>query len=274
MKNKIKVLGIILLAGFSFFYTDKVTSIIKDNDPIMKRINESKKDIYVSKIDSIVINDEYITGLNGCIVDEENSYNKMKNVGEFKEELLVMKEDEIKEYDDKYIIGGNEEKRKVSIILLNNYPELNNYLKSNKIKINYFFNGEYIKDNLDSLIDLSKYSKIYNYGRNNSYSSKYIVYDNSVISLNFNNESIYCLFNEKQDKELKLCKSYNMKSIKGDFIKENILSYTKENLENGKIFIYDIDNTIDIKMSIKYILSKGYEIVYLDNLLDSKNNCN
>ena len=119
MNNKIKVIGILILAGFSFFYTNKVTSIIKDNDPIMKKISESKKEMLVSKVEPIIINDKYYTGINGCLVDEEESYNKMKNVGEFKEELIVMKEDKIKEQDNKYIIGGNKKNRNVSIILLN-----------------------------------------------------------------------------------------------------------------------------------------------------------
>ena len=79
MNNKIKVIGILILAGFSFFYTNKVTSIIKDNDPIMKKISESKKEMLVSKVEPIIIDDKYYTGINGCLVDEEESYNKMSD---------------------------------------------------------------------------------------------------------------------------------------------------------------------------------------------------
>ena len=115
MKDKVKVLGILLLAGFSFFYTKEVSKIIKNNDPIMKEIINVEDDMQVSKVDPIVLNDEYITGINGCKVDEVNSYNKMKDVGVFKEDLIVMKEDKIKN-KDLYIIGGNKKKRNVSII--------------------------------------------------------------------------------------------------------------------------------------------------------------
>ncbi len=273
MENKIKVLGILLLAGFSFFYTNKVTDIIKDNDPIMSKIKETKKDIVVSKIDPVIINDEYITGINGCIVDENESYNKMKNEGEYKEELLVMKEDEVKQFNDKYIIGGNKKKRNVSIILLDIDNKLDNYIKKNNISINYFLDGKYIVDNIDKIIGISKHSNIYNYGRNEKYTSKYIVYDNSIISTNLSNNSDYCLFKNKDKEGLKICSSYDMKSIKEEVINDDFLTYTKENLKNGKIYIYDNYNYEEIELSIKYILSKGYNIVLLDELLSESNNC-
>lgn len=274
MKDKIKVLGILVLTGFSFFYTKEVSDIIRKNDPIMNRINEVKDDMAVSKVDPIVMNDEYITGISGCMIDEKNSYNKMKEVGSFNEELLVMKEDKIEEIDNVYIIGGNKEKRNISIILLNINDNLDSYLKQNNVKINYFLDGKYITDNIDKLIKISKYSNIYNYGRDKKYSSKYLVYDNTVISSNLNNESTYCLFNEKSDEELKLCNTYKMKGIKGEIIKEDILSTIKEKISNGKIFIIDSNNTSELKITINYILSKGYNLVTLNELLDETNNCN
>ena len=64
--NKIKVLGILILTGFTFFYTNKVTNIIRNNDPIMNRIDNIKDTLTVSKVDPIIYDDEYITGINGC----------------------------------------------------------------------------------------------------------------------------------------------------------------------------------------------------------------
>ena len=77
MKNKVKIFGILLLAGFSFFYTKEVSKIIRNNDPIMKEIINVEEDMQVSKVDPIIINDEYITGINGCKVDEVNSYKEL-----------------------------------------------------------------------------------------------------------------------------------------------------------------------------------------------------
>ena len=273
MKEKIKVFSILILAGFSFFYTSKVSNIIKENDPIMKEILEKKEDVVVSKIDPIVINDEYYSGINGCIVDEETSYSKMKNEGSFNIDLLVMKEDKVKENNNKYIIGGNKSKRNVSIILTNYNEKMYSFLKDNNIKINYFLDGNDIEKNIDILIEMSKNSHIYNYGRDNNYSSKYLLYDNSLIINNFNNDSTYCLLTEKKDDILKLCTKYNMKVIKTNEISDSILNNVRENLSNGKIFLFNnIDNS-ELKIVINYILSKGYNIVYLNELLDEKNEC-
>jgi hypothetical protein len=38
--------------------------------------------------------------------------------------------------------------------------------------------------------------------------------------------------------------------------------------------VFDSKNIEEIKVSIKYILSKGYNIVSIDELLDESNKCN
>lgn len=273
MNNKVKIFGILLLAGFSFFYTKEVSKIIKNNDPIMKEIINVEDDMQVSKVDPIIINDEYITGINGCKVDEVNSYNKMKDVGAFKEDLIVMKEDKIRN-NDLYIIGGNKKKRNISILFTDYDKKINKFLKNNKIKVNYFLDGKYIIDNVDTLISIKNYSNIYSYGRNKEYLKKYMSYDNTIIYTNFNNNSSYCLFEKKNNDYFNNCTSNNMKSIKVESINENILTYTKEELSNGKIFLFNSKNYDEITTSIKYILSKGYKIVSLDDLLDESNSCN
>ena len=272
MKNKYKIIGIMLLSGFSFFYTYKVSSIIKDNDPIMTRINNIEDTLIVSKVDPIINNDEYITGINGCVINKEESYSKMKVNNEFNEDLIVMKEDKVMEDLNKYIIGGNKLNRKVSIILTNyDNEEINNFIINNDIKINYFIDGNNIKKDISTLINLK--GNKYNYGRNKEYINKYIVYDNSLIKTNFSNEPSYCLVTSKQKDTLSLCSKYNMKTIKTEEIKEDILSTVKTTLENGKIFLINSSSLEDIKYSINYILSKGYKIVYLDELLDESNDC-
>ena len=269
--NKIKVLGILILTGFTFFYTNKVTNIIRNNDPIMNRIDNIKDTLTVSKVDPIIYDDEYITGINGCIVNREESYKNMKSNGEYKEELIVMKEDKLEEDYNKYIIGGPKQNRKVSIILTNYDSRINDYIKENNININYFVEGSNIKKDIGKLLELE--GKIYNYGRDKKYTDKYTLYDNSLIKSNFDNESNYCLVTEKDIDTLKICSKYKMKTIKTNEINEDILGYIKENLGNGKIYLLNTDNYEDIKYTINYILSKGYKIVYLDELLDESNNC-
>ena len=100
------------------------------------------------------------------------------------------------------------------------------------------------------------------------------MYDNTVILNNFTNRSDYCLTSNKSDATLDLCSTYNMDTIKKDFISDNIVTYTKENLENGQIFVFDKYDYKELEIVFKYILSKGYNIVMLNELLSERVNCN
>ena len=278
LKKIFKVTMVVVLLGFSFFYTEKVTKIVRKKDPIMIQINKIKNDKYIQSIGPIINEDEYIMGINGCEVDITKSYNKMKSVGKFKEELIVMKS--IKDNDnleDKYIISGNKMNKNVSIILILNNDINENiveYLNSKKIKINYFVDKNYLEKNTVIIKFLSKNNNIYYYGNNGIYEDKYIIYANNLIGINSNNESTYCLTNKKDEKLLKLCANYQMKTIKTDYLEENLLNNIKSKLSNGSLIAINSSNYNDIKISINYILSKGYNIVTLDNLFNENKNCN
>lgn len=281
MNNNIKkfmqVFSILLLAGFSFFYTEKVTQIVRNNDPIMLKIKDAKKTISVAKIDPVINDDEYITGVNGCDIDVDKSYTKMKNVGEYKEELLVLSETVIdKKIKNKYIISGNKNEKNVSIVLiikdkLNN--NLVNYLNSKKVNANFFIDGNYLSKNIVNIKELASNHNIYYLGTDGKYSDKYMIYNNNLININTKNESNYCITDKKDEKLLKLCTDYDMKTIKADYIENNILDTIKNNLTNGEIIVFNSDDEEEIKISINYILSKGYNIVSLNNLLNESNNC-
>lgn len=281
MNNNIKkftqVFSILVLAGFSFFYTEKVTQIVRNNDPIMLKIKDAKKTISVAKIDPVINDDEYITGVNGCDIDVDKSYTKMKNVGEYKEELLVLSETVIdKKIKNKYIISGNKNEKNVSIVFIikdkvNN--NLVNYLNSRKVNANFFIEGNYLSKNIVNIKELASNHSIYYLGTDGKYSDKYMIYNNNLININTKNESNYCITDKKDEKLLKLCTDYDMKTIKADYIENNILDTIKNNLTNGEIIVFNSEDEEEIKISINYILSKGYNIVSLNNLLNESNNC-
>ena len=50
MKETIKMIGLITLICFSFFYTDKVINVINEQDPIMIKINEVKQNAELEKV--------------------------------------------------------------------------------------------------------------------------------------------------------------------------------------------------------------------------------
>ena len=278
LKKVIKVSSILLLVGFSFFYTEKVTKIARQKDPIMVQINDVKESNLISVVNPIINEDEYIPGINGCEINVDESYIKMKSVGEFKEELLVMKEISNDEnIKNKYVISGNKISKNISLIFLVSEEineELINFLSLKNINANFFIDGKYLEKDLITVKFIAENNNIYYLGQNREYIEEYMLYSNNLISMNGKNESKYCLVNEKNNKTLKLCSDYNMTTIKTDYIKENIYKTVKSNLMNGTIFTFDTNDIEEVKVSINYILSKGYNIVTLDKLLDETNNCN
>lgn len=278
LKKILKVSAVLLLVGFSFFYTEKVTMIARNSDPIMRAIKKEENNKKVSNVNPVINNDEYIMGINGCEIDVDKSYSKMRSVGEFKEELIVMKEvSNDKDLTNKYVIGGNNKDKNVSLIFIVNKDvdsSLTDYINQKNIKVNYFIDGKYLEENMITVKFLSENNNIYYLGVNEEYSDEYMLYHNNLIGMNGTNESKYCFTNDKNSDTLKLCNDYNMTTIKSDVIKDNVYKTIKDKLNNGVIFAVDSDNIDEIKVSINYILSKGYNIVSLEDLLSEKNSCN
>lgn len=278
LKKILKVSAVLLLVGFSFFYTEKVTMIARNSDPIMMAIKKEESNKKVSNVNPVINNDEYIMGINGCEIDVDKSYSKMRSVGEFKEELIVMKEtSNDKDLTNKYVIGGNNKEKNVSLIFIVNKDidsSLTDYINQKNIKVNYFIDGKYLEENMITVKFLSENNNIYYLGVNEEYSDEYMLYHNNLIGMNGTNESKYCFTNDKNSDTLKLCNDYNMTTIKSYVIKDNVYKTIKDKLNNGVIFAVDSDNIDEIKVSINYILSKGYNIVSLEDLLSEKNSCN
>lgn len=277
LKKILKISAVLLLVGFSFFYTEKVTLIARNSDPIMRAIKKEESNKKVSNVNPVINNDEYIMGINGCEIDVDKSYSKMRSVGEFKEELIVMKEtSNDKDLTDKYVIGGNNKEKKVSLIFIVNKDidsNLTNYINDKNLKVNYFIDGKYLEENMITVKFLSENSNIYYLGENEEYSDENMLYHNNLISMNGSNEPKYCFTSDKDNNTLKLCNDYDMVTIKSDIIKDNIYKRIKDKLNNGVIFAIDSDNIDEIKVSINYILSKGYNIISLEDLLSEKNEC-
>ena len=168
LKKIFKISAVLLLVGFSFFYTEKVTLIARNSDPIMRAIMKEESNKKVSNVNPVINNDEYIMGINGCEIDVDKSYSKMRSVGEFKEELIVMKEtSNDKDLTDKYVIGGNNKEKKVSLIFIVNKDidsNLTNYINDKNLKVNYFIDGKYLEENMITVKFLSENNNIYYLG--------------------------------------------------------------------------------------------------------------
>ena len=277
MKNILKIIGLFVLIGFSFFYTDKVVEVIREEDSIMIELQEVK-DIY--KIDAVsanVVSNTIIPGVNGRVVNIDKSYKEMKSIGKFNKNNLVYDtvrpSISINNNKDKFIIKGNSLKQMVSIVFI---LDNNKYLdKINKVSVdrdiifNYFVDYEFLIDNTTRIKEITN-SEFYSYGNNGKYSPDNLLFSNNLISRISSNEAIYCLNNKMEEEMLNLCSNNDLYTITPSVIvNDNAYNVVSNNLESGSILLIDInkDNIDNLEMIINYIDGKGLMIGGLSSLL-------
>lgn len=266
----IKIIGLLTLFCFTFMYTEKVINVVMEQDEIMIKIKETETSYNQDPINAKIENDTIIPGNIGKYIDTEASYKAMKKFGYFDSSQIIYKNiyPEISIYNNynKYIIKGNIKEKNVSLIyILNNDKTINNILNiiTNKnIPMNFFIDSHFLNNNINIINKLNN-NEIYNHGTNGTYTKDNLIITNNIINNKSNNKSTYCLFKDKNNESLTNCANNKMLSIiptiKGNYT--NI----KNNLENGSIIL--INNTQELNNIIEYIISKGYNIVPLSNLI-------
>lgn len=261
MKNIIKTISLLSLVCFSFFYTDKVINIINKKDPLMIKIEAIKEKYEVKPVNAILNEDTIVPGISGRQIDVLKSYEEMKSSGIFREELLVYKSlypsSLLSSNKDKYIIKGNNDKNKVSLLLILNVKDIEKITNNN---LTLFLNHKDI--NIENINKL-KTNEIYTYGNNGIYTKESLTSDNSIINRISNNTSKYCLSKEKNKSLLEVCSQNNMYTILPNIIGD--YEDIKKEITNGSIIL--LNNSNNLNIIIKYINSKGYQITPLSNLL-------
>ena len=206
MKNIIKLIGLFMLITFSFFYTDKVIEVIREEDNIMIKIQEVKDLYKMNEINASISSNTIIPGINGRVVNVDKSYKEMKSIGVFNKNNLVYDvikpSISIENNKDKFIIKGNSIKQMVSIVFVldnDKYLEkINNIAKSKDIIINYFIDYNFLIDNSTIVKEMAN-SEFYSYSASSKYASDSLLFSNNLISRISNNDAIYCLSLDKDN---------------------------------------------------------------------------
>ena len=137
MKNVYKYIGLLVIAIFSFYYTDRLVLIVQKNSPIMKKIDEEKIKRDVKSVNAIINDDKIIPGKNGLEINDEKSFSLMKSFGTFNSYYLVFEQVKpmisLENNKDKIITSGNKINKKISFILETD-ENLIAYFKINRIK--------------------------------------------------------------------------------------------------------------------------------------------
>lgn len=280
MKNILKIIGLVALISFSFFYTDKVIEVIREEDEIMIEL-ESVKDICeIDPIDANIVANTIIPGLNGRSINIEKSYKKMKSNGIFNKNLIVYDtispKKSVQLNKDKFIIQGNHNKQMISLLFVlnsNKYLEkIEEILNSKEITANYFVSYEYLINNSTKIKEMSN-REFYSYGDNGEYTPDNLLFSNNLISRISKNNAIYCLTNNMQQKVLDLCNEFDLYTITPTIIgNETPYNSIKENLTSGSIILLSMNNNTvkELGTIIDYIKGKGYKIGGLSTLLNEE----
>ncbi len=282
LKKTFEIIGLISLICFSFFYTEQISTVIKENDDILNEIELIANQYKVEPIDALIKDNDIIPGLNGVEIDIKKSYRKMKKINSFNSNLLVYKEVlpeiSINEKYDKYIVSGNKLKKQVSLLFLveenSEIEKIITILKKYGISAVFYTDGNWFENNNEKIIDLIKKGHLIgNLGYNYNYNTTGISWMNTVVTKIGKQNNTYCFTKENNQEVLDICKNNKSYTIKPNIIVENNpLIEIKNNLTNGSIIALKINKqTIEeLPLIIEYINSKDLEMVNLETLLDEK----
>ena len=258
MKKYYQYFGLALIMVFSFYYTEKIASIVLNKNPLMQSINDEAHN-YNTKFVNAEISDEYIMpGLNGLEVNVKESFYKMQVGDVFNKYYLVFNQVKpqvsIEDHKDKIIKNGNYKLKKISLVLETD-NEVSEFLKSNNIKAS-------ILTSIDS------------YKKNNYFE----VINNEVVNfkalentLNLNKENKHiCVLN---DNNKDICLKHKNYLIEPTYKLTNTnLIDIKKNILNGNIILITKTASLsDVKILLKEINYKDLESVFLSEIISEEN---
>ncbi len=279
----LQFIGITCLLVFSFFYTDRVVTVVKNQDPIMMKINNFSSNYNVKPVNVIINGNEIIPGISGCCVDINKSYSNMKKLGEYavnKMEYIEIKPElTISNIYDKYIIKGNKKTNEVALVFKLSSDKYINHilgtLRRKQAKAAFFLDGTVI-ENSDLVYAIIKDGhELYNLGYNGNYNEELFIWTNNLIETISNNKSKYCLVLNENKEVLNLCSKHKMYTIKSDLVinYSKDLNSIRDKINKGSIIVFDIsiNNTLsDLNNTITFLNKKGYKFNLLSEHLSEK----
>ena len=243
MKKYFELCGFLMLLFFSFYYTNKTMTVVRNTDDIMVNIKSFKDENNILAIDAVIEGDYIYPGISGTEVDISKSYDAMKKVGSYVPSLIKYKKIKpkisISNIYNKYITKGNSKKNMVSLIFKGDIDSILPVISKYNIDVNFFTNKEYISDNIIITEDI------------------------------FKKNQKYCYLENLDDGILNICSMNKMHTIIPTFI-ANDFHDIKKNLSSGSIISLDVNDKLvkEFDYIINYINKKGFDIVNLDNLLE------
>ena len=276
MKKITKIISIVLFFLISVFYTNKSIDILKNNDPIMKQIKNTKEKYTISPINAIINGNEIQSGTYGKEIDYESSYTKMKRYGKYNEALTVLKDTKptisIEDTYDKYLTKGNSNKRNVSLVFKitddKNIMELLSLLEKKDVQVTFFIDGTLLENNAKVIKSLSNHEvEILSY--NNKQEETFMTASISYLESLTNREAKFCYTENDNEDLLKMCSKNKLHTIKPTLVlKNDIYNNIKKSVEKDTVITIDNYQGNNLSSAIDYLKSKGYNLVTIQDMFD------
>lgn len=276
-KKLIQVFTVTILMLFSFFYTNKSIELIRENDPLMKKIKATSTKYKVDPVNAQIIGNKMIPGKSGKEIDYQKSYTKMIQYGTYNEVLTTFKEVtptiSIDDYYDKYIIQGNTENKNISLVFktasTTNLSDIVDILNTKNVPGTFFIDGLLLENNTSFFETMTNHEL-----ELLSYDNKYdqIYFESAINYLNSLTKVSpkYCYAEYDQKEVIELCSILKMHTIIPT-IKTNKEPYKeiKNSLHNSAIISLPLTTITKNQLPsiIDYITQKGYTFEKLDILL-------
>lgn len=276
LKKSLKLTVILLLSVFSFYYTNKSIELIRDQDPIMKEIKNTKEKYSIEAVNAIIEDNTIIPGKVGKEIDYEKSYNKMKQYGSYNEVLTSLKEVKptisVDNHYDKYIISGNPEKKSVALVFKvekNSPKKIQSILNKKDIPATFFIDGLYVEKNYQEVLTMTNFQlELLSY--NSTYDELYFSNSKEYLETLTNKNLKFCYTDKEKEEVINLCQKLNMHTIIPTIeVTANPYQQIKQNLTNSAIISMPISETTKKELStiIDYIKSRGYTFETLNSLI-------
>lgn len=277
IKKITRITFILLLSIFSFYYTNKSIELIREQDPIMKKIRSTDEKYNVQAVNAEIKENTIIPGITGKEINYQDSYTKMKQYGAYNEVLTTLKEVtptiSVDDYYDKYIISGNPQKRSVALVFKvekNTPSEIINILKNNNVSATFFIDGYYLENNSKEISTMANHElEILNY--NGDYDEIYFSSSKDYLESLTNKKLKYCYSDYDKEEVISLCQKLKMHTIVPTVqINNSLFGEIKEKLTNSAIISIPISKNTknELDPTIKFIKSRGYELETLEELLN------
>ncbi|MBQ6841528.1 MAG: hypothetical protein IJO63_05385 [Bacilli bacterium] len=254
MKDIIKYISILGLIVFSFYYTDKISTMIIYKSDLMKEIMSHKQDEEILAVSAVISGNYIIPGINGLKINELDSYYQMKKAYTYSSSKLVFDEVEPNTSleTNKHLIikRGNKEKKGVSIII-NDNDSIARYAIEQNISV----------DTLITYDDFNKDAVIEQINNDKNMDKLDILLDKYKLNTNI------CLVNKDNKQDCINDKKY---LIEPSYYVDN-MSIIGIEVNSGDIFYIGEDLSLaNFKVLIKKIYYRDLDIIYLSKLISEK----